>query len=90
MKDENTNPNTNHIKTRIHSTKRTTSNINLNRINKIESTLNLNEDIDVDMKIENIIYHEIKPKTEKIEVKINVQNADEYFDDICKELFNNP
>ena len=89
MKDENTNPNTNHIKTRIHSTKRATSNINLNRINKIESTLNLNEDIDVDMKIENIIYHEIKPKTEKIEVKINVQNADEYFDDICKELFNN-
>ena len=55
MKDENTNPNTNHIKTRIHSTKRATSNINLNRINKIESTLNLNEDIDVDMKIENII-----------------------------------
>jgi cyclin B len=38
------------------------------------------------MKIENISYHEIKPKKEK---KIDVQNADEYFDDICQELFSN-
>ena len=87
MKDENFNPNmNNHIKSKIHSSKRTNSNINLSRINKINSTLNINEDNDVDMKIENIIYHEIKPKKEK---RINVQNADEYFDDICNELFKN-
>ena len=86
MNDENVNPNINNIKTKIHSTKRTNSNININRINKINSTLNLNDDKDIEMKIENIVYHEIKPKKE---VKINVQNADEYFDDICEEIFKN-
>ena len=95
MKDENFNPNINNIKTKINSSKRTVSNININRINQINSTLNLNEDTDIDMKIENIVYHEIKPKKEKKEIKeikeikINVQNVDEYFDDICKELFKN-
>ncbi len=86
MNDENFNPNINHVKTKIHSTKRTNSNININHIHKITSTLNLNEDNDVEMKIENILYHEIKPKKEK---RINVQNADEYFDDICDEIFKN-
>ena len=87
MKDENFNPNiTNRIKPKMNSTKRAVSNINLNRINQINSTINLNEDNDIEMKIENISYHEIKPKKEK---KIDVQNADEYFDDICQELFSN-
>ena len=87
MKDENFNPNiTNRIKPKMNSTKRAVSNININRINQINSTINLNEDNDIEMKIENISYHEIKPKKEK---KIDVQNADEYFDDICQELFSN-
>ena len=87
MKDENFNPNiTNRIKQKMNSTKRAVSNININRINQINSTINLNEDNDIEMKIENISYHEIKPKKEK---KIDVQNADEYFDDICQELFSN-
>jgi cyclin B len=87
MKDENFNPNiTNSIKPKMNSTKRAVSNININRINQINSTINLNEDNDIEMKIENISYHEIKPKKEK---KIDVQNADEYFDDICQELFSN-
>ena len=87
MKDENFNPNiTNRIKPKMNSTKRAVSNININRINQINSTINLNEDNDTEMKIENISYHEIKPKKEK---KIDVQNADEYFDDICQELFSN-
>jgi cyclin B len=85
MKDENYNPNiSNRIKPKMNSTKRSVSNININRINQINSTINLNEDNDIEMKIENISYHEIKPKKEK---KIDVQNADEYFDDICQELF---
>ena len=86
MNDENFNPNINNIKTKIHSTKRTNSTIYTNHINKITSTLNLNEDNDIEMQLENIIYHEIKPKKE---IRINVQNADEYFDDICEELFKN-
>ena len=87
MKDENFNPNIiNNIKTKIHSTKRTNSNTCLTRVNKINSTLNLNEDIDIEMKIANTVYHEIKPKKEK---RINVQNAEEYFDDICEEIFSN-
>ena len=87
MKDENFNPNiTNRIKPKMNSTKRAVSNININRINQINSTINLNEDNDIEMKIENISYHEIKPKKEK---KIDVQNADEYFEDICQELFSN-
>ena len=87
MKDENFNPNiTNRIKPKMNSTKRAVSNININRINQINSTINLNEDNDIEMKIENISYHEIKPKKEK---KIDVQNADEYFDNICQELFSN-
>ena len=87
MKDENFNPNiTNRIKPKMNSTKRAVSNININRINQINSTINLNEDNDIEMKIENISYHEIKPKKEK---KVDVQNADEYFDDICQELFSN-
>ena len=87
MKDENFNPNiTGRIKPKMNSTKRAISNSNINRINQINSTINLNEDNDIEMKIENISYHEIKPKKEK---KIDVQNADEYFDDICQELFSN-
>ena len=87
MKDENFNPNiTGRIKPKMNSTKRAISNSNINRINQINSTINLNEDNDIEMKIENISYHEIKPKIEK---KIDVQNADEYFDDICHELFSN-
>ena len=86
MNDENFNPNINHRKTKIHSTKRTNSNININHMHKMTSTLNLNEDNDIEMKMENILYHEIKPQKEK---KINVQNADEYFDDICEEIFKN-
>jgi hypothetical protein len=87
MKDENFNPNiTGRIKPKMNSTKRAISNSNINRINQINSTINLNEDNDIEMKIENISYHEIKPKIEK---KIDVQNADEYFDDICHELFTN-
>ncbi len=87
MKDENFNPNiTGRIKPKMNSTKRAISNTNINRINQINSTINLNEDNDIEMKIENISYHEIKPKIEK---KIDVQNADEYFDDICHELFTN-
>jgi cyclin B len=85
MKDENFNPNiTGRIKPKINSTKRAISNTNINRINQINSTINLIEDNDIEMKIENISHHEIKPKSEK---KIDVQNADEYFDDICQELF---
>ena len=87
MKDENFNPNiTGRIKPKMNSTKRAISNTNINRINQINSTINLNEDNDIEMKIENISYHEIKPKSEK---RIDVQNADEYFDDICQELFSN-
>ena len=70
----------------IMKTKRTNSNININRRNTINSNLHLNEDKDIEMKFENIIYHDIKPKKE---IKIDVQNADEYFDDICQELFKN-
>ena len=86
MNDENVNPNVNNIKTKIQSTNRTNSNININRRNTINSNIHLNEDKDIEMKLENIIYHEIKPKKQ---IKINVQDADEYFDDICEELFKN-
>ena len=91
MKDENINPNintntntnNNNFKPKNHSTRRTNTNLNINKISKVNSFV---EDNDIDMKIENIIYHEIKPKKEP---KKNVQNADEYFDDICEELFKN-
>ena len=86
MNDENVNPNVNNIKTKIQSTKRTNNNININRRNTINSNIHLNEDKDIEMKLENIIYHEIKPKKQ---IKINVQDADEYFEDICEELFKN-
>ena len=87
MKDENMNPNLNtninSFRPKNFSTRRTNTNLNINKIARISSFV---EDTDIDMKIENIVYHEIKPKKEP---KKNVQNADEYFDDICEELFKN-
>jgi cyclin B len=79
MKDENTNPNI--IMPKVHSTNRS------NSINTI-STVNNNDkngliDEDVDMKIENNNMSEIKVKK-----RVNVQNVDEYFNDICVEIFN--
>ena len=90
MKDENINPNINtnivNNNQKIYSTKTTKNNLSLNKISKVSSFVE--DTTDIDMKIENIIYHEIKPKKEPIK-NINVQNADEYFDDICDELFKN-
>ena len=90
MKDENINPNINtnivNNNQKIYSTKTTKNNLSLNKISKVSSFVE--DTTDIDMKIENIIYHEIKPKKEP-KKNINVQNADEYFDDICDELFKN-
>ena len=90
MKDENINPNINtnivNNNQKIYSTRTTKNNLSLNKISKVSSFAE--ETTDIDMKIENIIYHEIKPKKEP-KKNINVQNADEYFDDICDELFKN-
>ena len=90
MKDENINPNINtnivNNNQKIYSTRTTKNNLSLNKISKVSSFVE--DTTDIDMKIENIIYHEIKPKKEP-KKNINVQNADEYFDDICDELFKN-
>ena len=74
MKDENTNPN---IINKIYSSSR---NSTINIINR--NTHKFDED--VEMKVENDISSEKKVKTKEY-----IQNADEYFNDICKELFNN-
>ena len=73
IKDENRNPNIN----AIHS-----SNLNIipNKIKNKDSK----EDEDIEMKIENNNISEIK-----IKKLINLQNVDEYFDDICYELLKN-
>jgi cyclin B len=74
MKDENINPN---ILTKIYSSNRNNTITTINR-----STHKLDDD--VEMKIENNINQEKKVKT-----KINIQNADEYFNDIYIELLKN-
>ena len=74
MKDENTNPN---IMAKVYSTNRN------NTINAIpRSTNKMIEDIE--MKIENTNISEKIVKN-----NINVQNVDEYFGDICNEIFSN-
>ena len=77
MKDENINPN---IITKIYSSNRNNTITTINRSSITTQKL----DDDVEMKIENCIIPEKKVKT-----KINIQNADEYFNDICIELFKN-
>ena len=73
IKDENKNPNI----SALHSS-------NINKIsNKIKINTN-KEDEDIEMKIENNFISKIK-----VNKVINLQNADEYFDDICYELFKN-
>ena len=72
MKDENANPN---IMAKIYSSNR---NNTIDTINRNNAANKINED--VEMKIENNI-------VQKVKKKINVQNVDEYFDDICIELF---
>ena len=66
MKDENINPNINtnivNNNQKIYSTKTTKNNLSLNKISKVSSFVE--DTTDIDMKIENIIYHEIKPKKE--------------------------
>ena len=74
MKDENANPN---IMAKIYSSNR---NNTIDTINRNNAANKINED--VEMKIENNI-------VQKVKKKINVQNVDEYFDDICIELFKN-
>ena len=76
MKDENANPN---IMAKIYSTNR---NNTIDTINRNSNATNKKNE-DVEMKIENNVI------VQKVKKKINVQNVDEYFDDICKELFKN-
>ena len=75
MKDENINPN---IMAKMYSSNRNNTIGTINRNNN--ATNKINED--VEMKIENNI-------AQKVKKKINVQNVEEYFDDICLELFKN-
>lgn len=74
MKDENINPN---IINKVYSSIR---NNPINIINRSSHKF----DEDIEMNNENYISSEKKVKT-----KANIQNADEYFNEICKELFNN-
>ena len=74
MKDENINPN---IINKVYSSIR---NNPINIINRSSHKF----DEDIEMNNENYISSEKKLKT-----KANIQNADEYFNEICKELFNN-
>ena len=75
MKDENINPN---IMAKMYSSNRNNTIGTINRNNN--ATNKINED--VEMKIENNV-------AQKVKKKINVQNVEEYFDDICLELFKN-
>ena len=77
MKDENINPN---IIAKVYSSNRDNTINTINRNSNAKSGANE----DIEMKIENIVKEEIKVKK-----KINIQNADEYFDEICEELLNN-
>ena len=76
MKDENTNPN-------IMISKNNYSNRN-NTINAVSRTVNIIDE-DVIMSIENNNISNEK----KVKKRVNVQNVDEYFSDICIELFKN-
>ena len=81
MKDENINPN---VMTKVYSTNK---NNTLNIINRSNSNTmpNVTKMIEnVEMALENNVLEEKKPKT-----KINIQNADDYFSEICTELFQN-
>ena len=78
MKDENINPN---IMAKIYSSNRNNTIHTFNRSNTV--TNKINEDIE--MKIENNNNNQEK----KVVKKINIQNVDEYFDEICTELFKN-
>lgn len=75
MADENTNPNITNNNKSIVSEK----NININQ------TKNQSDD-DVEMKIENENNNIVSDEPQKFS---NPQNADEYFDDICEELYKN-
>ena len=81
MKDENINPN---IITKIYSSNKQNT---INTVNTIDisnrRTNKLDEDIEMKV-INNNIISEKKAKT-----KEDIQNADEYFSDICTELFKN-
>ena len=85
MKDENSNPN---ILLKVHSNTRINkfNTINANsRINSVTNKVNniINIDDDIEMKI-----IEVKAFSENKKItKENIQNVDEYFDDICNELF---
>ncbi len=73
MKDENINPN---IITKVYSSNRNKTNDNVNHnANNIEE--------DVEMKEGNI------NSENKVIKKVNIQNVDEYFNEICIELFKN-
>ena len=78
MKDENENPN---IMTKIYSSNKINT---INSINKVDINNKLDEDVEMKIIKANNISSEKKIKT-----KINIQNADEYFNDICIELFKN-
>ena len=73
MKDENINPN---IITKVYSSNR---NKKINNVSRNANTI----DEDVEMKEENI------NSEKKVKKKVNVQNVDEYFNEICIELFKN-
>ncbi len=82
MKDENINPNV--IMAKVYSSNRnntinTISTVNNNNVNgKLEE--------DIEMKVEN---EENCCSDKTVQKRINVQNVDEYFSDICTEIFNN-
>ena len=81
MKDENTNPN---IITKIYSSNRhnTINTLNGNDINNRKSN-KLDEDVEMKIVNNNVL------SEKKVKTKIDIQNADEYFNDICTELFKN-
>ena len=81
MKDENTNPN---IITKIYSSNRhnTINTINGNDTNNRKSN-KLDEDVEMKIVNNNVL------SEKKVKTKIDIQNADEYFNDICTELFKN-
>ena len=78
MNDENSNPN---IINKVYSNK---IHISFNAINTCHNNQINNLEDDIEMKEENLnnIFLEKRIKTKK-----DIQSADEYFDDICNELF---
>ena len=83
MKDENTNPN---IITKIYSSNRHNT---INTVNPIDININSRKSSKLDEDVEMKIINNNALPEKKVKTKIEIQNADEYFNDICAELFKN-